>query len=102
MFKLTGTGLRHNSQLLGEEMITTDSHPGKTGGSSETLPIPGNWYVDRTGALFKVKALVFDSGHPDHAIIDYPRGVRRKVGLNQWRQFIYQVTTAIKSHQGQS
>jgi len=83
-------------------MITTESRPGKTGGSSQLLPVPGNWYVDRTGALFKVRALVFESGHAHHVIIDYPRGVRRKVGLHQWRQFTYQITTAIQSHQGQS
>jgi hypothetical protein len=97
----TGAGLRHNPQSLGEKMIPTDSHPENTKGCSQVLPVPGNWYVDKSGALFKVKALVFESGHPDHVIIDYPRGVRRKIGFNQWRRFIYQVTSAIQSHQSQ-
>ena len=97
----TGTGLQNNSQLLGEKMIIIDSHPEKTEGCSHLLPEPGNWYVDKSGALFKVKALVFELGHPDHVIIDYPRGVRRKVGFSQWCHFIYQVTSAIQSHQGQ-
>lgn len=62
-------------------------------------PLPGNWYVDKAGVLFKVKALVFENGRPDHAIVDYPRGARLKVPLRKWRHFIYQASIPVSSKQ---
>lgn len=65
-------------------------------------PVPGNWYVDKEGALFKCRAIVVVNGKPDHVIVDYPQGCRRKVSLCQWRRFVYQVSMPVSGQQEQA
>ncbi|MDH5631675.1 MAG: hypothetical protein OEZ10_01625 [Gammaproteobacteria bacterium] len=73
----------------------------KTRGQLRLSPIPGNWYVDKTGALFKVKALVYEAGELNHLILDYPRGSRHRLPIELWQQYIYQVNTTAE-HQSQA
>jgi hypothetical protein len=55
-------------------------------------PTPGNWYVDKAGALFKVKALVYSSGELKQALVDYPRDASSwLIEINNWNQLIFEV-----------
>jgi len=52
-------------------------------------PSAGNWYVDKTGTLFKVKMLVHSEGKLEHIVIDYPRVGRRLITLRSWDNLIF-------------
>jgi hypothetical protein len=54
-------------------------------------PTPGNWYVDKTGTLFKVRVLTYASGVLRYAVIDYPQGPRRKVAIEDWNSLIFRL-----------
>lgn len=58
-------------------------------------PTPGNWYVDKAGALFKVKALVYSSGELKHALVDYPRETSSwLINVANWNQLIFEVDSS--------
>lgn len=65
----------------------------KTTSGQERLPtpVPGNWYVDRHGVLFKVRALVYQHGLLKQAVIHYPRGRCSVVRLSNWPLLIFRV-----------
>ncbi len=54
-------------------------------------PTPGNWYVDKTGTLFKVRVLAYADGELRYAVIDYPQGPRRKVAIKDWNSLIFRL-----------
>lgn len=56
-------------------------------------PTPGNWYVDKTGTLFKVRVLVYNKGKMRYAVIDYPQGPRQWVAIEDWNNLIFRLNT---------
>lgn len=56
-------------------------------------PTPGNWYVDKTGVLFKVKALIYSSGQLRQALVDYPRDNSSwLINIDNWNELIFDVS----------
>lgn len=55
-------------------------------------PTAGNWYVDKAGVLFKVKALVYSSGKLRQALINYPRDKSSwLINIENWNDLIFEV-----------
>ena len=47
-------------------------------------PVVGNWYVNRTGQLIKVKLLEMLQGVPVKAMIEYLDGTVKIIDMNAW------------------
>lgn len=71
--------------------MTTPDTKMTSGQASLPSPVPGNWYVDRHGVLFKVRALVYQQGLLKHAVIHYPRGRCTVVRMSNWHLLIFRV-----------
>ena len=51
---------------------------------TKNFPIVGNWYVNRTGQLIKVKLLEMLQGVPVKAMIEYLDGTTKIIDMNAW------------------
>ena len=50
----------------------------------QQAPIVGNWYVNRTGQLVKVKMMELVHGAPVKAMIEYLDGTRKVIDMDAW------------------
>lgn len=57
-------------------------------------PTAGNWYVDKSGTLFKVRALVYVGGRLNHAVIDYSTGEQRLLPISRWNRLLFESESA--------
>lgn len=48
------------------------------------VPVVGNWYVNRTGQLIKVKLMEMIQGVPVKALIEYLDGTLRVIDMGAW------------------
>jgi len=53
--------------------------------ASQQTPIPGNYYVNKTGQLIKVRYILYCGGDISHVILEYLDGHRMFVELDEWR-----------------
>ena len=51
---------------------------------SKNTPVVGNWYVNRTGQLIKVKLLEMLQGVPVKAMIEYLDGSTKVIDMQTW------------------
>jgi len=51
---------------------------------TKNIPVVGNWYVNRTGQLIKVKLLEMLQGVPVKAMIEYLDGTIKIIDMNAW------------------
>ena len=51
---------------------------------SRNIPVVGNWYVNRTGQLIKVKLLEMIQGIPVKAMIEYLDGTTKVIDMQAW------------------
>ncbi len=51
---------------------------------SNNIPVVGNWYVNRSGQLIKVKLLEMVQGVPVKAMIEYLDGATKVINMNAW------------------
>lgn len=51
---------------------------------AKNSPVVGNWYVNRTGQLIKVKLLEMLQGVPVKAMIEYLDGSTKIIDMNAW------------------
>jgi len=51
---------------------------------TKNVPVVGNWYVNRTGQLIKVRLLETIQGIPVKAMIEYLDGTTRVVDMQTW------------------
>ena len=51
---------------------------------SSKSPVVGNWYVNRTGQLIKVKLLEMIQGVPVKAMIEYLDGTVKVIDMQAW------------------
>lgn len=47
-------------------------------------PVIGNWYVNRTGQLIKVRLLAYQSAKPVSAMIEYLDGTTKVIDMEAW------------------
>ncbi|MBI3563350.1 MAG: hypothetical protein HY080_16725 [Gammaproteobacteria bacterium] len=52
--------------------------------SKQHTPVVGNWYVNRTGQLVKVKMMELVSGSPSKAMIEYLDGTTKIIDMQAW------------------
>ena len=50
----------------------------------QQTPIPGNYYVNKTGQLIKVRYLLYSEGDISRIILEYLDGRRMFVELEEW------------------
>jgi hypothetical protein len=50
----------------------------------QQAPVVGNWYVNRTGQLIKVKMMELVQGAPARAMIEYLDGTRKVINMDAW------------------
>jgi hypothetical protein len=48
-------------------------------------PIPGYWYINRTGKLMKVKMVGYDGNRAANVLIQFQEGNTRLIDINDWR-----------------
>ena len=48
-------------------------------------PIPGYWYINRTGKLMKVKMVGYEGNQPANVLIQFQEGNTRLININDWR-----------------
>ena len=51
---------------------------------NRNVPVVGNWYVNRTGQLIKVKLLELIQGIPVKAMIEYLDGTTKIIDMQAW------------------
>lgn len=51
---------------------------------TNNTPVVGNWYVNRSGQLIKVKLLETIQGVPVKAMIEYLDGATKVIDMNAW------------------
>lgn len=51
---------------------------------SKNIPVVGNWYVNRTGQLVKVKLLEMLQGIPVKAMIEHLDGSTKVIDMRAW------------------
>jgi len=51
---------------------------------SNNIPVVGNWYVNRTGQLIKVKLLEMLQGIPVKAMIEHLDGTIKVIDMQAW------------------
>jgi hypothetical protein len=51
---------------------------------TNNTPVVGNWYVNRTGQLIKVKLLEMLQGVPVKAMIEYLDGTTKVIDMQAW------------------
>lgn len=51
---------------------------------SNNVPVVGNWYVNRSGQLIKVKLLEMIQGVPVKAMIEYLDGATKVIDMAAW------------------
>ena len=47
-------------------------------------PVVGNWYMNKTGKLLKVKMLMYADTQPSSIVIEYLDGSRQIVDMASW------------------
>ena len=47
-------------------------------------PVPGSWYVNRTGKLMKVRLLLYQGRRRQALLIEYLEGHRQIIGIDDW------------------
>ncbi len=47
-------------------------------------PVPGAWYVNRTGKLMKVRLLLYAGRRRQALLIEYLEGQRQIIGIDDW------------------
>ena len=52
--------------------------------SNNNIPVVGNWYVNRSGQLIKVKLLETIQGVPVKAMIEYLDGATKVIDMSAW------------------
>ncbi len=52
--------------------------------SKQYTPVVGNWYVNRTGQLIKVKLMELAAGTPIKAMIEYLDGTTKIIDMEAW------------------
>jgi hypothetical protein len=48
-------------------------------------PIPGYWYINRTGKLMKVRMVGYAGENMYSVLIEYPEGTRRSISIRDWQ-----------------
>ena len=52
--------------------------------NKQYTPVVGNWYVNRTGQLIKVKMMELVDGSPVKAMIEYLDGTTKVINMEAW------------------
>lgn len=52
--------------------------------TQQRTPVVGNWYVNRTGQLIKVKMMELVAGNPVKAMIEYLDGTTKVINMEAW------------------
>jgi len=52
--------------------------------SNKQEPVPGNYYVNLTGQLIKVRYLLYSGGEISMVMLEYQDGHQLKVQLDEW------------------
>lgn len=52
--------------------------------SDRHQPLPGCYYISRSGQLIKVRAIMYADGHPSRVILEYLDGTLSDLGIDQW------------------
>lgn len=52
--------------------------------ATQQTPIPGNYYVNKTGQLIKVRYILYSDGDVSRVILEYLDGHRMSVELEEW------------------
>jgi hypothetical protein len=58
-----------------EDVVSTDLHE----------PVPGYWYINRTGKLMRVRFVTFGVNGMESVLIQYIEGSTQTISIDDWR-----------------